>query len=72
MSGIVTYADVAQWLPTDVREAIEASVPCRDRDAHRWLHQEPAVLHVMGRLEPVARIEYWICAGCGIFRRTAP
>jgi hypothetical protein len=65
-----TYHDVAQWLPTDVREAIEAGTPCPVNGAHVWW-LDRTELHKWGQLEPAAVIEHWHCA-CGIARTTDP
>lgn len=65
-----SYADVAQWLPTDIREAIEASLPCPVSGDHWWSHQR-VDLQKWGQLEPVAVIEHWRCQ-CGLVRTTKP
>lgn len=66
-----SYADVAQWLPTDIREAIEVTMPCPRGDRHVW-HHERTELHAMDRLEPVLVYEFWICTDCGVSTRTDP
>lgn len=56
----VTYTDVAKWMPTDVREAIELTQPCRNAVIHLWDH----------RKEDPAR--QWVCVYCGAASRTFP
>jgi hypothetical protein len=70
VTGDPTYADVAKWIPTDVREAIEAATPCPVSGAHDWRHH-CTELHTFGLLEPVAVIEHWTCP-CGLAHTTNP
>jgi hypothetical protein len=65
-----TYDEAAQWLPTDVREAIEDGMPCpRHSKRHSWRH-ESATLSIWGR-GAVRVIEHWQC-DCGLIRATNP
>ena len=65
-----TYAGVAQWLPTDVREAIENTLPCPAGGAHDWQHDRTEI-RKFGELEPVLIYEHWLCR-CGLIRSTDP
>lgn len=70
MSDLVTYADAAQWLPTSVREAIEAAQPCPRGGAHQWHHDRTEITK-FGQLEPVLIAEHWHCA-CGLVHTIDP
>lgn len=65
-----TYAEVAQWLPTDVREHIEATRPCEPA-GHDWEHTRTE-LHRWGQAAPVAVIEHWLCRNCAADVQTDP
>lgn len=65
-----TYNDVAQWLPTDVREHIETTTPCPVYGKHYWQHSRDEV-YVAERREPVRVIEQWYCP-CGLVHTTDP
>lgn len=67
-----TYADVAKWLPTDVREAIESALPCPvSGEAHRWVHDRTA-FHQWGKPEPAAVVNRWRCRWCELVHTTDP
>jgi hypothetical protein len=65
-----TYADVAEWLTTDVREAIERGTPCRIFGDHFWQHSR-AEIHEFGQIAPVRIVEQWFCQ-CGLVHTTDP
>ncbi|MCW2902287.1 MAG: hypothetical protein JWO67_4552 [Streptosporangiaceae bacterium] len=65
-----TYAQVAEWLPTDVREHIEATMPCRVYGEHYWQHTV-AEVRQFGIPEPIRIIEHWECP-CGLVHTTDP
>jgi hypothetical protein len=63
----VTYEAVARWLPADVREAIEVSIPCSRGmvdTGHLWA-QEYAIY-------PEGVRKWWQCFNCGITAREDP
>jgi hypothetical protein len=66
-----TYADVAKWLPTDIREAIEAALPCPVGDKHRWRHDRTEIRQWESD-GPVAVRESWNCRWCGLVHTTNP
>lgn len=61
--GVVTYAEVASWLPAHIVEAIEVTGPCPapDADEHVWC-QEEIVIRTMSS---VVRVDaWWECYLC--------
>lgn len=69
---VVTYADAAKWLPTDVREHIEATVPCFGGGEHEWQHQAFEI-RTMDSTFTQTR-EWWSCArrGCNLTVNVEP
>jgi hypothetical protein len=69
---VVTYDEAAKWLPTDIRESIEISLPCRRRGGvHDWRYDRTE-FHTMDSVAPVYVSEHWLCPGCGIVSTTDP
>lgn len=63
---VVTYAEVARWLPTDVRERIEVTRPCVDGGPHHW---ETRAVDVSCLSEAAPReLRWWYCTtpDCGV------
>lgn len=67
-----SYANVAEWLPSHVRDAIAATMDCPGNDTHDWLHHLGHDFYVSGRLPPVTVGEHWLCRNCGVDVRTDP
>jgi hypothetical protein len=65
-----TYRDVAEWLPTDIREHIEATTPCPVYGEHYWQHWH-AEIRTAELREPVRTIDQWECP-CGLLHTTDP
>ena len=66
-----SYANVAEWLPRHITDAIAATMDCPGNDAHDWQHTRTD-LHKWGQVAPVATIEHWLCRNCGVDVRTDP
>lgn len=63
---LVTYRDVARWLPTDVRERIEVTRSCVDGGPHQW---ETRAVDVRSFAEAAPReLRWWYCTrpDCGV------
>lgn len=58
-----TYAAAARWLPLDVVEAIEATLPCQMFRDHQWTHERDEVMS-WTQPAPVRVDEWWMCP-CG-------
>lgn len=67
---LVTYDDVARWLPDDLRDRIAATAPCRDGGAHRWEHRAYK-FSTIGRADPITQ-EWWQCDRCRTVIKTDP
>jgi len=73
MDGLVTYDEVAEWLPRDICDAIAVSTPCGDGAAHCW--QFRPFHGDLSDAEGVARWRAgkwlpWVCSACGMAART--
>lgn len=62
LAGFVTYDDVAETLPVDVREAIEVEAPCAGGFAHLWDNQQNWVEQFGKGI--VRTDEWWQCVHC--------
>lgn len=69
---IVTYTDAAKWLPTDIREHVEATVPCISGGQHEWHHQAFDVTRMESAFP--TKMEWWTCTrpGCNRIVKTDP
>lgn len=67
-----TYEQVARWLPKDVREAIEATVPCIGGGEHDWQYRSIDVSRMESAFTTTE--EWWSCRlpGCNRTVRTDP
>lgn len=68
LSGFVTYTDVAETLPVDVREAIEIEAPCAGGFAHLWDWQ----WHDAAGWTLPEKECHWRCVHCGAVSHTDP
>lgn len=69
---VVTYRDVARWLPSDVRERIEVTRPCVDGSRHQW---DSRAVDVRRMDEAAPReLRWWYCTrpDCGVSLNTDP
>jgi hypothetical protein len=66
----VTYEQTARWLKPEVREAIEAALPCPyTGERHDWQRYEIDV-QTLSEAAPRTYV-HWQC-GCGRSRKTPP
>lgn len=63
MNDVVTYQDIAQWLPSGIREDIEGSLPCPTGPEHNWRRHVEAV--EQWGVGVTHRITWSSCLNCG-------
>lgn len=69
----VSYDDVAKWLPPDIRESIEVSLPCPESANGQHMWQEDRV--EFDRFGAIVRVRvepFWWCDYCKAGTSTRP
>ena len=69
---MITYADVAETLRPEIREAIEVSAPCSESATrrHLWDHERSEIVNGWALLVRVD--EWWHCVYCGVHATKNP
>lgn len=66
-----TRAEVMEWLPGHIRDALAVTTPCTGGGDHDWQHTRTE-FHKWGQVAPAAVIEHWLCRDCGAHTNTDP